>query len=56
MNEQLIAGYSHFASPVEVMDSIGSAPAISPTVTVSILVSASFASGFSVAWTVDAGC
>jgi hypothetical protein len=60
LNERIIAGYSTFTGAEEFMDSTASAPAVSPTVSVvSAVVSiggASFASGFTVAWTVDTGC
>lgn len=56
LNEKLISGYSTFTSTDELMESTATTPAITPTWSVSIIASTSFASGFSVAWTVDAGC
>lgn len=56
MNERLISGYAHFASPVDVVDSAAATPAISPTFVVSAIATGSFISGFSVAATVDRGC
>ena len=56
MNERLVSGYATFATPEDLVNSDASAPAISPTWSVSLLSVGSFATGFSVAATVDRGC
>jgi len=58
MNEKLISGYSAFASTDDVMNAQAGSPEVSPSAVVSVIsiATSSFGAGFSVAWTVDAGC
>jgi hypothetical protein len=56
VNEKLIAGYQTFVSADEFAGAAAAVPAITPTITVSLLSVGSASAGVSVAATIDHGC